>query len=391
MSSYISSNANRFYTTLESAYGRVGAVEAENRIPAVKLTVQQQTATGARKDKTGSRTFTGQPAGGRRRTTFELRTYLTNWQKSGAPAYGPLFQAALGGEPERFAGGTISSYTSAGHVGFAAPHGLHVGQAVTCGGEIRFVAALVDGSTAILNAPFAVAPQAGATAGATMTYAPGTDLRSASIFDYWSPATAVQRLLCGAAIDQMEILVNGDYHEARFKGAAQDVLDSASFSGSGSAGELTSFPEEPPLTAFDYAIVPGNMGQAWLGTSPTQFFTLSAASVVLKNELDLRSREFGSNVPRAIAPGQRTVTAAFDLYSQDDEATRGLYEAARQESPISVMFQLGEVEGQLMGVYLRSVVPEVPEFDDGENRLQWRFRGGRAQGTLDDEVVVAFA
>jgi hypothetical protein len=55
------------------------------------------------------------------------------------------------------------------------------------------------------------------------------------------------------------------------------------------------------------------------------------------------------------------------------------------------MFQLGEIEGQLMGVYLRSVVPELPEFDDGEHRLQWRFRGGRAQGTVDDEVVVGFA
>ena len=133
------------------------------------------------------------------------------------------------------------------------------------------------------------------------------------------------------------------------------------------------------------------MGQAWLGSSATQFFTITSASVVLKNELDVRSREFGSNVPRAIAPGQRSVTAAFDLYSRDDDATRELYEAARQQSPISVMFQLGEVEGQLMGVYLKSVIPEVPEFDDGENRLQWRFRGSRAQGTVDDEIVVAFA
>jgi len=388
MSSYISSNANRFYTALESAYGQVGSIGAENRIPAVKLTIQQQLTAGARKDKTGSRTFGGQPAGGRRRTAFELRTYLTNWDKSGEPGYGPLFQAALGAAPQRFAGGTVASY-AAGRLGFAGAHGLIAGQAVNCGGEIRFVAAIVDASTVVLNAPFAVAPNAGATAGATITYTPATELPSASIFDYWSPATAMQRLLCGAAVDQMEILVNGDYHETRFKGAAQDVLDSATFAGG--AGELTQFPEEPALAAFDYSIVPGNMGQAWLGTSPSQFFTLSAASVVVKNDIDLRAREFGSNVPRAIAPGQRSVIAAFDLYSRDDEATHGLYEAARQESPISVMFQLGEVAGQLMGVYLRSVIPDLPEFDDGENRLQWRFRGGRAQGSVDDEVAVAFA
>ena len=99
MSSYISSNANRFYTALESAYGKVEAITAANRIPAVKLGIQQQVETGTRRDKTGSRTFAGVPAGGRRRTNFDLQTYLTSWDKTTAgPGYGPLFQAALGGE-----------------------------------------------------------------------------------------------------------------------------------------------------------------------------------------------------------------------------------------------------------------------------------------------------
>ena len=255
---------------------------------------------------------------------------------------------------------------------------------------MRFVGAIVDATTVHLNAPFAATPQAGADAGATITYTPATELPSASIFDYWSPSTAVQRVLRGAAVDEMQILVNGDFHETRFKGVAQDLIDSATFSGGG-AGELASFPEEPDTADFDYTIVPGNMGQAWLGSAPSQFFTITGASVVVKNDLDMRSREFGSSVPRAIAPGQRSVAAAFDLFARDDEQTRALYEAARQESPIGVMFQLGEAEGQLMGVYLKSVVPDVPEFEDGENRLQWRFRGGRAQGAGDDEVVVAFA
>jgi hypothetical protein len=55
------------------------------------------------------------------------------------------------------------------------------------------------------------------------------------------------------------------------------------------------------------------------------------------------------------------------------------------------MFQLGQVEGQVMAVYLKSVIPEVPEFEDTLNRLQWRFRASRAQGTVDDEITVAFA
>ena len=60
---------------------------------------------------------------------------------------------------------------------------------------------------------------------------PATELPSVSVFDYWSPSTAVQRLLCGAAVDQMEIVINGDYHEFHFSGLAQDVVDSSSFLG----------------------------------------------------------------------------------------------------------------------------------------------------------------
>jgi hypothetical protein len=186
----------------------------------------------------------------------------------------------------------------------------------------------------------------------------------------------------------MDILINGDYHEFHFSGLAQDVVDSTSFSSG--AAQLQSFPDEPVAGAFDYSIVPGHMGQAWLGTTASQFFTVTGATITVKNQLDARNREFGSQLPRAIAPGQRTVEAAFSLFSLDDDATKVLYQAARQQSPISVMFQLGEVPGQLMGVYLKSVVPEVPEFDDGENRLQWKFRASRAQGTIDDEIAVAF-
>jgi hypothetical protein len=74
----------------------------------------------------------------------------------------------------------------------------------------------------------------------------------------------------------------------------------------------------------------------------------------------------------------------------DDSATQGLYHAARQQSPISLMFQLGQQTGQVMGVYMMSVVPVVPQFDDSDNMLQWKFQGSKAQGTANNELVVAF-
>jgi hypothetical protein len=55
------------------------------------------------------------------------------------------------------------------------------------------------------------------------------------------------------------------------------------------------------------------------------------------------------------------------------------------------MFQLGQQAGQLVGVYMQSVVPEMPAFDDSDTRLQWQFQTCRAEGVDDDEFVIAFA
>ncbi len=387
--SYILSNSNRLYTALESTYGAVPTIAAVNRIPAVKLAIRQQLELPNRRDKTGSRTFPGVPPGGRLRTNFGLQTYLTSWQKTnGGPSYGPLFQSALGGNPAQFGGGTVASASDGANIGFSAPHGLTVGQAVASANEVRFVAAIGDPSSVVLNAPFTTVPAAGATIQATVTYSPATTLPSVSVFDYWNPSSAVQRVLHGATVDTMEIRVNGDFHEFEFSGLAQDVIDSSSFAAG--VASLQSFPAEPAIAAFDYTIVPGNLGQAWLGTASSEFFTVTGASIALRNNLETRSREFGTNLPLAMAPGRRDVAVSLELYSQDDSATQELYQAARQQSPISVMFQLGNAPGQMMAVYLQSVIPTVPQFNDAQNRLQWQFRPSRAQGTIDNELQVAF-
>ncbi len=91
---------------------------------------------------------------------------------------------------------------------------------------------------------------------------------------------------------------------------------------------------------------------------------------------------------RGGASGRSTLN--FRLFEMADAQTAGLYQAARQRSPIGVMLQLGEQTGQLFGAYMPAMVPEVPEFDDGETRLQWKFQNSRAQGTVNDELYIAF-
>jgi hypothetical protein len=183
--------------------------------------------------------------------------------------------------------------------------------------------------------------------------------------------------------------VNGDFHEFVFAGPAADLLDTTSFV-SGTAG-LTSFPIEPALGSFDYSVVPGHLGQVWIGAPENQFFTLTSATIEVKNNIDVRNREFGSSYPRAIAPGMRQVTSQFTLFAQDDAQTASLYAAAKARNNLAAMLQLGQQQGQLMGVYLPRVTPEIPNFNDSQTRLQWEFKNNFAEGLVNDEFYLAFA
>jgi len=252
-----------------------------------------------------------------------------------------------------------------------------VNQAVSTGGEIRFVTNIVDPVTVTTNAPFSTAPQVGGTFTPTATFIPGDLLPSCSLFDYWSPATALQRIICGAGIDDFSLEANGDYQEFSFRGMAQDLIDSASFSSG--LGQLTAFPTEPTYSQIDYAIVPGNLGQIWMGAEPNRYATVTQAALRLQNDLEARANEFGSQVPQFISPGARAVTFDFRLFEQDNQATMELYQAARQQSTIQIMLQLGQTAGQLFGAYMQSVVPQVPELDDSQRMVQWKVSGSRAQ------------
>jgi hypothetical protein len=387
--SYILSNANRWYCAQEAGYGQVGTIAAENRIPAVSLKVQHQRDRSVRRDKTGTRTWAGLPAGMRRHTSFEATSYMRNWADTlNPPPHGPMIEAAMGGAGLLWPGATTSTGSTQSAIYFVSEHGLAPGQAIVYGGEIRFVAAVVTPQVVIVNAPFATAPPPGVPLSATATYALSTQLPSISLFDYHDPAGAVQRVLTGVGVDRFTISMNGDFHQMTFRGMAQDVVDSASFQ-SGQGG-LTAFPQEPAPEAVDYGLIPGNLGQVWMGVTPNQMFTVTQASVEVRNHLALREKEYGSILPLALAPGGREVLMSLEFFAQDDFATNELYQAARQQSPVGVMFQMGQTAGQLMGVYFRSVIPDVPQFEDSETRLKWQFSDTRAQGIRDDEMVVAF-
>ncbi|HUQ95644.1 MAG TPA: hypothetical protein VM120_28460 [Bryobacteraceae bacterium] len=390
MACYISSRDNRFYAAVEQQFGEAPAISAANRFPATSLAIAHEVSYPKRHDKTGSRSFAGSITPLRTNTAFILKTHLiSNPQPPVAPSYGALFESAMGGSPRPFTDGVVESIPASDQIRFVDPHGLLVGQGVSFGGELRFASSIVNDRTVQLNVPFSIAPAAGTPMGQTVSYSLTKNLKSLSVFDYWSPETALQRIVCGAVVDRMKISVNGDYHEMEFRGPASDLIDDASFA-PGSGG-LSSFPLEPAAAGSMGSPVPGHLGQAWIGVLPTQIFALTGASLLLDNNVEMRTREFGSTKPRCFAPGVRSVSFQFSIFSQDDAATKALYQAGRQASPVQIMLQLGQQPGQLMALYMKNVILSVPAFDDKETRLEWHLDGCLAKGTAEDELYLAFA
>jgi hypothetical protein len=197
----------------------------------------------------------------------------------------------------------------------------------------------------------------------------------------------VNRIVAGATVDSLDISLNGAFHEMTFAGLAADLLDSESFV-SGWSG-LQNFPAEPPMGSFDYSLVGGHLGEAWLGVTAQQVFTLTQASIHIKNNLVPRNMEFGAIYPQAMTAGPRDVSVTFSLFANDTDAIKQLYLAARQRTPISVLFQLGQQRGQMMGVYLPAVTLEIPLYNDHETRLVWEFKASFAQGANNDELFIA--
>jgi hypothetical protein len=388
MSSYISSNANRFYAALETTYGQAAPIMPANRYSAIHLRAHQSIQPTKRFDKTGTRTFQGNSPNGRRQTAFLTQVYLTSWDRSSAPSYGPLFQAALGRPPVLTSELTITSTQGLTEFQTSTEHALSFGTGVGYGGEIRFVATVTDSHTFSVNAPFKTLPEPGNCFSACLNYTLATELPSLTIYDYWDPIATVSRIVTGCAVDTLNISINGDFHEFTFSGPAADLVDSSSFT-PGVAG-LTSYPTEPQLQACDYSIVPGHLGEVWLGGPASQFFTLTEASVEMKNNIVMRTRDYGSSYARGISPGERRVALNFSLLTQDDAQTVALYAAAKQRNPIPVMLQLGQRPGQIMGIFMQQVVPEIPVYDDSQPRLQWQFNNNLAQGVSNDEIFIAF-
>ena len=136
---------------------------------------------------------------------------------------------------------------------------------------------------------------------------------------------------------------------------AQDVLDSASFQ----AGE-GGLPRSPSNLPTRLRFVLRGAGQPRTGLAGCD-----TESVFDNCGCNRRGAEQPGTARKRIRFGAAAGdcswgtrgTVSLELFAQDDATTTALYQAARQHLPISMMFQLGQTAGQLVGIFLKSVMP----------------------------------
>lgn len=390
MSSFISSHDNRHYVLRESSLGTIGSVASSDRIVLNSMKVQRDFFQPVRKDKTGSRSVSTTTSALRRATQFITTAYITsNPTHPTLPTISRFVDAAMGGGILSFTSGTVDSLISSSTIRLQAPHGLVKGQGIAFGGELSFVKGVVDSHTIELSKPFTLAVGPGAQLTACNTNLLGDSLGSLTLFDYWSTAVGADRVIRGATVDRWRILVNGDFHEFEFRGPAVDWVDAGTFT-TGDGG-LTTFPNEPGDGPVASDPVPGHLGQVWLGTQPTQMFTLISAAVTLQNSLESRQHEFGSVVSRGFVPGRRKVTFDCVLVADGTADSNGLKALASSRTPAPVILQLGVEAGQIFGIYIPNVVLSSPLYDDRDNYLKLHWESSLGHGSQDDEMYVAWA
>jgi len=189
-------------------------------------------------------------------------------------------------------------------------------------------------------------------------------------------------------VNKLKIDVNGRLSPVRIQAVRAGSDRQCKFHHWGrSADQLSGEPAAEAFKLFDYSGAP-RRGFGW-GQGPNRFFSLTNASVSLDNAIDLRQKEFGSSMPRCFIGGKRTVEASFTMFEQDKRQRRAL-PAARQQFTDRGDVPAWAAERAIIRARMKSVIPQVPEFDDSEGRLQWKFASSRAQGTVDDEISVAF-
>ena len=269
----VSSNNERLYAALETAYGQVPAITAQNRIPLMNLGAKQiPVATGGRIRQEAEH-FPGFRTQFAETRSFQLSTLMTEWtnQTARLRRRGRCFKRRWGRAPSLYGRNGGAASRARRRFNSRRPHGLTSGAGDHFGDR-------------------------NPVCGGGGEYDYGVHQRS--VHDYARGRSGNGRdddVLAGGGLGEREPLrllgsKRGGTADCERRGDGQDADKSerrfpgvrlfgaiAGFAGQRELhqrgkGGLTAYPAEPAQTGFDYTIVPGNLGQVWMGATPNEFF-----------------------------------------------------------------------------------------------------------------------
>jgi len=129
-----------------------------------------------------------------------------------------MVQAALGGAAPVTVAQTATVNGNGAETGFSGAAQPGGGQRGDGGGEMRIVASVPSATSVELSAPLTGVVSGSAQVMPAAAYMPTQVLPSVSLFDFWDPSSTVQRIVRGAGVDEMDIVVDGTEHKLVFRG-----------------------------------------------------------------------------------------------------------------------------------------------------------------------------
>jgi hypothetical protein len=326
VSNFALTRVERVYAAIETTSGTAVAASNSNCTRAIKFTADNEVATIARADKTGTRTT---PAG-----TAGRRIGKWSCEMSLAP------NGAAGVKPD---------------------------------------------ADPFLSALFGVATGTVA-AGVSVSYALTDAIKSMSLYSYRQPSTIDQRASIGSIVQSAEFNIGQD-GAATWSCNGQSIwaLESNQFSAADPTqkGGLVSFAAEPSTPVTNGGIVAGFTGVATINGAVV--VTLRTAKVSFQTGNSLSS-QFGSYYGIQQEGAVRKVSTSFSLFEDDGAGYAALVAAAEAKTLVNFSYQIGTVAGSIVTINLVGVQLSTPTKEE-QIRYIANFGDSDAHGTGNKDEI----
>lgn len=299
------------------------------------------------------------------------------------PEASEIIEAAFGSKTNTALSTTIASGAAVGGCTLTSGAGLAVGDFLSVVvSSVKYAVRLTSVAGAVVawapNLPSA--PSVGAVVKCGITYKLTTALAlSLSISHYLKKTDAsagFKRGLLGVGIDKLSLMFDAN-EEARFT-ASGPAKTQTTGSTPAAPGAFTTVGGNPPS---------GMTSRLVIGTATeAKFLKLQAE---LNNGLKVRNDESATSAATELfRVGRRDITLGLDMRLEDETL---IYDQAEAGTNLAVFLQQGFTEGNILALALPQVEFKVPDTDDGDEEVNWPFKGMALESAdgANDEAYLA--